>query len=118
MSPVPGSGGGGVGGHFAGRGSAAYGNTATAPLAATQTGQVGAQIGREGPSMVRNVDRGDHQEGTSRELTNDAIAMVQAEEEALADEPLPLARRQQILRYFTALRRQLVDQSGDHGDRP
>lgn len=117
MSPVPGVG-AGVGGHFAGHGSAAYGNTATKPLAATRTGQVQARIGREGPSMVRNVDRGDHKENTTRELTNDAIATVQAEEEALADEPLPLARRKQILRYFTALRRQLVEQSGNHGDSP
>jgi hypothetical protein len=33
-----------------------------------------------------------------------AADFIRAEEEALSAEPLPLSRREQVLRYFTALR--------------
>jgi hypothetical protein len=101
--------GAGDGGHRAGHGSAPYGNTQTKPLAATGTGVVDAQVSGAGPSRVREVMRGPHREGTSRSAQDLAIEFLKIEEEALAEEPLPLSRRQQVLRYFTALRRQLVD---------
>ena len=53
--------------------------------------------------------RGPHREATSRSAQDMAIEFLKIEEEALAEEPLPLSRRQQVLRYFTALRRQLVE---------
>jgi len=112
MSPVPGQG-GGNGGLMAGQGTAGYGNTATTPLAATRTGQVNAQISQDGPSMLRNIERGERREDVSVSTTNAQRRVELEEQSALADETLPLARRQQVLRYFTALRRQLVDQSGD-----
>ncbi len=101
--------GAGDGGHRAGHGSATYGNTQTNPLAATGTGVVDAQVSGAGPAQVREVMRGPHREATSRSAQDLAIEFLKIEEEALAEEPLPLSRRQQVLRYFTALRRQLVD---------
>ena len=116
-SPVPGSGpsgpsmqGAGVGGLEAGHGTAPYGNTPTNPLAPTSTGVVAAPPTGQGPSLVRNVEGGPHREEAAREFRKVAAAVLQAEEEALAEEPLPLSRRGQVLRYFTAIRRQLVDQ--------
>jgi hypothetical protein len=50
-----------------------------------------------------------HRETTARAAQDLAIEFIKTEEEALAEEPLPLSRRQQVLRYFTALRRQLVE---------
>jgi hypothetical protein len=61
--PVPGtmaSPGAGDGGHFAGHGSAPYGNTATRPLESTGTGVVDAQVSAEGPSHVRRVEQPAH----------------------------------------------------------
>ncbi len=108
--PVPGTAGGAMtGGLEAGRGTAPYGDTATRPLAPTSTGTVNAPPRGAGPSAVRAVDGGSHREEPGRDFQQVAMAAIQAEEEALADEPLPLCRRQQVLRYFTAIRRQLVD---------
>lgn len=118
-SPVPGTGGapaaaamagGGVGGLEAGRGTAPYGNQPTSPLAATKSLAVNAQISGEGPAQVRSVAGNLHREATEHDRRRLATEFLRAEEEALADEPLPLARREQVLRYFTALRRQLVEQ--------
>jgi len=36
-----------------------------------------------------------------------AVEFLKAQEEALSAEPLPLSRRDQVLRYFTALRKSL-----------
>ncbi len=110
--PVPGttaSPSAGDGGHFAGHGSAAYGNTATRPLESTGTGVVDARVSAEGPSRVRQVEQSAHREGTLRESQQLAVDFIRTEEEALAEEPLPLSRREQVLRYFTALRRRLVE---------
>lgn len=109
--PVPGAPGPGAGdgGHFAGHGSAPYGNKKTNPLNPTGTGVVDAAVSGEGPSAVRSIERGMHREDTLRNSRDLAIEFIKTEEEALAAEPLPLSRRQQVLRYFTALRRQLVE---------
>lgn len=101
--------GAGDGGHFAGHGSAPYANKKTDPLKAAGTGVVGAAVSGEGPSQVRNVEQGMHREDPSRKSRQLAIEFIKTEEEALAEEPLPLSRRQQVLRYFTALRRRLVE---------
>lgn len=114
-SPVPGTSAGpspngaGQGGLHAGRGTAALGGAATKPFDAAGTAAVSAAIGKEGPSHVRSTEPGTHREEARRLAQEVASHTIQAEEESLADEPLPLSRRQQVLRYFTALRRQLVD---------
>ena len=122
-APIPGTGAGqgfgygqgfgmgygaGNGGLEAGHGSAGYGNTPTSPHAARTTGVVAAPPG-EGDSESRMVEGESHGEGSSRSARELAIEFVRAEEEALDEEPLPLSRREQVLRYFTGLRRQIED---------
>ncbi|MHC5054969.1 MAG: hypothetical protein ACYTKD_09670 [Planctomycetota bacterium] len=100
--------GAGDGGHEAGHGSAGYGSSATTPLGARRTGVVAASPGM-GESDVRMVEGESHSEESARRLREIAIEFVKAEEEALDEEPLPLSRREQVLRYFTGLRRQIED---------
>ncbi|MBN1809346.1 MAG: hypothetical protein JW909_09790, partial [Planctomycetes bacterium] len=107
---VPGGPGGGVGGLEAGVGSAAYASSLTDRMAPGHTGVVNAEIGRNGESMAYNLDGQGHAENARRSKSEIAVDFIKAEEEALAAEPLPLARREQVLRYFTALRRQLENE--------
>ena len=118
-APVPGAGAGagmgtgqsgagaGDGGHQAGHGSAPYGNSATNPLAATKSITAQAHIGDEGESRVRKIEGQPHREQVTREAANVALTFLRREEEALADEPLPISRRDQVRRYFSALRRHI-----------
>ena len=112
--PIPGGGGAlgdaKVGGSEAGRGSAPLGGEATKPRDATQTGVVAPTPGAEGPSQTRAVAGQSHREESARSKKQIAIEFLKAEEAALAEEPLPLSRRAQVLRYFTALRQQLEHQ--------
>ena len=112
--PIPGAGGAlgdaRVGGSQAGRGTAPLGADATKPRDATQTGVVAPTPGAEGPSQIRAVAGQSHREEAARSKKQIAIEFLKAEEAALAEEPLPLSRRAQVLRYFTALRQQLEHQ--------
>ena len=117
-TPVPGTDGqgrgmvqkAGTGGLYAGRGSAPYGNTATNPLKATSTQVVAPKLGAEGPSETRQVDGSNHPEDAQRQARQLAVQFLKAEEEALHEEPLPLTRREEVLRYFTTLRRRIEDE--------
>jgi len=109
-APVPGMGGGGVGGLRAGTGSAAYTPTKTVPLKATSTKVVKTGIGKDGETLVRHLDPRAHTEESALSTRELSIQFIKAEEEALNSEPLPLTRREQVLRYFTELRRQLEHQ--------
>ena len=111
-SPVPGSG-GGVGGLQAGTGSAGYTNNTTKAMEAKKQGTVQGVMNADGESMVRQIDPSTHREDAEREYQQRVAELLQLEEEALADEPLPASRRQQVLQYLTTLRRQLVDQQSD-----
>jgi hypothetical protein len=102
--------GGSPGGLEAGVGTAPLGAQATQALKAAGTVQVGAAVGKDGPSSVRAVDSGPHAEEVQRKTRQLAVAALRAEEEALAEERLPLGRREEVLRYFTAIRRQLSDE--------
>ena len=112
--PIPGAGGAlgdaKVGGSAAGRGTAPLGADATKPRDATQTGVVAPAPGAEGPSETHAVAGQSHREEAARSKKQIAIEFLKAEEAALAEEPLPLSRRAQVLRYFTALRQQLEHQ--------
>ncbi len=105
--------GGGAGGLRAGWGSAPYGNTRTTPLGATTTRVTAAAPSGNGPAEVRRVEGVSHSEEAGRSAREVAMETIRTEEEALAEEPLPLSRRDQVLRYFTALRKQLEGQAGD-----
>lgn len=98
------------GGLFAGRGTAPYGSTATTPIKANQTGVVEGRLNEDGPSAVRAIDGNLHKEEARRSARELAIEALRSEEEALSEEPLPLTRREQVLRYFTALRRQIENE--------
>ncbi len=114
MTPVPGTeaagvlpGGGGTGGLRAGRGTAPLGKKPTRPHRTTGTGVVKARPGKDGASVVRLVEPSGHKETAYRVARKVAVDFIKAEEATLDEELLPLSRREQILRYFTALRRQL-----------
>ena len=82
------------------------------------TGVVGAAVSGEGPSRIRNVEQAAHEEEASRKFQQMAMEFIKSEEEALDDEPLPLSRRQQVLRYFTAIRRRLVERESPKQPEP
>ena len=107
---IPGSGAAGVGGSQAGVGIAPLGGDPTKPLDANSTGVVAPTPGAEGPSELRSVAGQAHREAATRSRTEIAKEFLKVEEAALADEPLPLSRRAQVLLYFTALRQQLEHQ--------
>ena len=112
-APVPGGQPGGQtagqGGHEAGHGSAPYGNTATKAIESTKSLQAKAQISGEGPALIRNIEGQQHREETARQARQLAAEFLRVEEESLAEKALPISRREQVLDYFTALRRQLVE---------
>ncbi len=56
-------------------------------------------------------DPQDRRERSTRSKRDIAIEFLKVQEEALASEPLPLSRREHVLRYFTALRKQLESES-------
>jgi hypothetical protein len=95
------------GGLQAGTGSAPLGNTPVAPLHASRQGTVAAQIGAEGTSKSRTIDSLPQEEQAAQNPRRQAIEFIKVEEEALADEPLPAGRREQVRRYFDTLRKQL-----------
>jgi hypothetical protein len=97
----------GTGGSRAGHGTAPLVEKRTRFLKAAGTLKVTATPGKEGSSTVRTIDPSGHRESVIRSEKELALEFINAEEEALDEEPLPLSRREQILRYFTALRRQL-----------
>lgn len=118
MGAMPGAGAGGgmagagagVGGSQAGNGTAPLGSDPTKLLGANQTGIVAPVSGSEGPSSRTAVEPDAHREKSALSRQEIAANFLKSEEAALADEPLPLTRREQVLRYFTAIRQQLEGQ--------
>lgn len=119
-APVPGAGqqgnsgavpGAGQGGLEAGHGSAPYGGQRTKPHEASKTGVVAPMLG-EGESRVRATDAGTHREDALRSTHELTIEFLKAEEDALSEEPLPPSRRQQVLRYFRAIRERIGNEEG------
>ena len=104
---VPGAGGGGgQGGLQPGNGRGPGEGPATETLEPTSTEVVGGKRG-QGASQVRRREGRKHSESAGEDTKAIATEFIKAEEEALADEPLPASRRQQVLNYFRAIRRQL-----------
>ncbi len=103
--------GGGAGGTQAGNGSAPLGNTPTGRLKTSKDETVAAKVGNQGSSKMSTRDPKDRKEASARTKRDIAIDFLKVQEEALASEPLPLSRREHVLRYFTALRKQLESES-------
>lgn len=97
----------GKGGDQAGTGTAEMTEEAAAEaLKATGDAQVAARAGTEGESTMKSIEgevRTEQAARTRQEVIADFIAV---EEQALDDQSLPLSRRQHVLRYFSAIRRQ------------
>jgi hypothetical protein len=97
----------GKGGDQAGTGTAEMTEEAAAgALKATGDAQVAARAGTEGESTMKSIEgevRTEEAARTRQEVIADFIAV---EEQALDDQSLPLSRRQHVLRYFSAIRRQ------------
>lgn len=70
-----------------------------------QAGTVNAQSNADGRSSVRAIEGQAHNEQATRTAQATAIEAIAAEESALDDTALPPARREQVRRYFTELRR-------------
>ena len=99
--------GGGRGGLEAGVGSAAYGTAATESLKPTAKKVVSADPAGDGPSEFQEVEGQSHREEAARSARALAIEFIRAEEEALSEEPIPISRRNQVLRYFSELRNRI-----------
>ncbi len=95
------------GGLHAGVGTAPLGNSSTTPHDATGTATVAASPVNAGPSTLQVIEGQHRREETAIAARLMAVNFIAAEEEALLAEPLPVARREQVLRYFTMLRQQL-----------
>lgn len=93
------------GGREPGAGTAAPKAEPTAPTAGANSALVNAAAGGEGPSSVRAVAGGIRQEQAGRAATPTPAEFLAAEEAALDEAALPPARREQVRRYFTELRR-------------
>ncbi len=78
---------------------------ATEKTKAAQTAAANAQRGTDGRSTSRTIEGQMHQEQASRGSQTTAIEAIAAEESALDDTALPPARREQVRRYFTELRK-------------
>ena len=72
-----------------------------------------AAVGADGESEMTTRDPQDRTEASARSARDIAIDFLKVQEEALASEPLPLSRREPVLRYFTALRKQLEASAAD-----
>ncbi len=88
-----------------GTGTAKMGQDPTKPDKASQEGMVNAQRNADGESTVRAVEGGAHNEQAARSAEAVALESIRAEENALDDAALPAARREQVRRYFTELRK-------------
>jgi hypothetical protein len=93
------------GGLQAGVGKADLNAEATAKQETANQAVVAAQQNNEGQSSVRSVEGGARKEQAGRAASQIAAEAIAAEEEALDEAALPPARREQVRRYFTELRK-------------
>jgi len=93
------------GGQQAGNGTAKLAAGQTAPQKAKQNALVNAAQGGAGPSSSRRVEGGTRPEAAARSDQQISIDFIKQQEEALDEAALPPARREQVRRYFTELRK-------------
>lgn len=93
------------GGKQPGFGKADLNAEATAKQNSSNQAVVAAQQNNEGQSSTRSVEGGARQENATRSASQIATEAIAAEEEALDEAALPPARRDQVRRYFTELRK-------------
>tara|TARA_R110002096_G_scaffold169222_1_gene340744 strand:- start:8720 stop:10570 length:1851 start_codon:yes stop_codon:yes gene_type:complete len=93
----------------AGFGSAEMKENRTEALNANKDALVDAVINADGESTMQTVQGGTRSEAAQRQLQAQAAEYIAVEEEALDAQALPAGRREQVLRYFTALREKFED---------
>ena len=93
------------GGKDPGIGKADLNAEATAKQSSSNQAVVAAQQNNDGQSSVRSIEGGARQENATRSASQIATKAIAAEEEALDESALPPARREQVRRYFTELRK-------------
>ncbi len=119
-APVPGQGAGagagrsnvpgqGPPGSGIGVGAAGYRNNDTQRQNPAGTSTVSAAPAGDGGSMVQTIEGQQHREGTSVQSVNTRLDFIQAEEDALAEEKLPVARREQVKNYFDLVRQTMEE---------
>lgn len=104
----------GKGGDQAGTGAAEMTEEAAAEaLKATGDAQVAARAGAEGESTMKSIEGEARAEEAARSRQEVIADFIAVEEQALDDQALPLSRRQHVLRYFSAIRRQFEKDNGE-----
>lgn len=96
----------GQGGNQAGTGSAELVDSKTNLFEAKNDSRVVAQVKEGGESSFRAVEGDISKEEATRQRRNIASDFLSVEEQALDEKSLPLSRRQHVLRYFSAVRKQ------------
>lgn len=98
------------GGPQAGQGTAKLEAPPTTAQKAGRDSQVNAARGSEGQSSSRAVEGGIRQDAPTLNSRQMAVDFIKQEEAALDDAALPPARREQVRRYFTELRKRFEAQ--------
>jgi hypothetical protein len=88
-----------------GNGTTKMGNSPTEKTKAAQSATANAQRTAEGRSTVRTIEGQAREEQGKRTAQATAIDAIAAEEGALDEAALPNARKEQVRRYFTELRK-------------
>lgn len=104
---------GGQGGDQAGMGTADLVDNQTEALGATKDSEVVAQINEDGDSTVRAVEGEARRELATRSRQEIMTDFLAAEEQALDGKSLPMSRREHVIRYFSAIRRQFENSDGE-----
>jgi hypothetical protein len=102
---------GNVGGLKPGNGTTGLGNKPTQATKASQNAVVNAASNADGESAVRAVEGTAHTENATRSAEATALQAITEEENALDEAALPSARRDQVRRYFTELRKRFEKQN-------
>jgi hypothetical protein len=89
----------------AGNGVAQMESKTTAPSKADRQGVVNASRNEDGTSSVRSIEGRIREEQASRSTQATALESITAEQNALDEAALPPARREQVRRYFSELRK-------------
>jgi hypothetical protein len=80
-------------------------NKTTAPSKADRQGVVNAARNEDGASSVRSIEGQIREEQASRSTQATALESITAEQNSLDEAALPPARREQVRRYFSELRK-------------
>lgn len=99
----------GQGGNEAGNGTAELVDNETDAIKAAKDAQVFADVGKEGDSTFRAIEGEARAEKAQRSRQEVMTEFLAVEEQALDGQAIPLSRKQHVLRYFSAIRKQFED---------